>query len=83
MDQLLDEIRGHIEGTIDFEGQGTAEKYSEIASIGGIALSVLVGFVLQNFEVALAGIVLSYVAVLVLCLPFSFYRKTPITWTAL
>lgn len=83
MDQLLDEIRGHIEGTIDFKGQATAERYSDIASISGIALSVLVGFVLQNFEVAVAGIFLTYVAVLVLCLPFSFYRKNPVTWTAL
>lgn len=83
MDQLVEELRSYVEGTIDFAGQAKAEKYGEYVSIGGISLSILIGLLLQNFQAALVGIALSYVAALVLCLPFSFYRKNPITWTAL
>lgn len=78
MDEIKEILRTQLAGTIDFKGQATAEKYLDIIIYGGVALSVLVGFVLQNFDNTLIGLGATYVASLIFSLPIPAYRRNPV-----
>ncbi|KAF2747775.1 SPC12-domain-containing protein [Sporormia fimetaria CBS 119925] len=80
-DQLLDQLRDALEGSIDFEGQRLAEMLSTVllGAVGIIAF--LVGFVSQDIKltlyVGLAGTALTFLAIVP---PWPFFNKSPEPW---
>lgn len=78
MDEIKEILQTQLAGTIDFKGQATAEKYLNLVIYGGVALSVLVGFFLENFDDTLVGLGATYVASLIFSLPIPAYRRNPV-----
>lgn len=80
MDEIKDLLQTQLAGTIDFAGQRFFDQLSSIAIYGGVALSVLIAFVKQDFEFVWWGIIATYSASLVLSLPLPCYRRNPVVW---
>lgn len=80
LEEALVPLRELVEGTIDFEGQALAEKYTDIVTYAGLTFSLLVGLILQRVDIAVYLGGAAYALVFVLCFPLPFYRKNPVEW---
>lgn len=65
-------------GTIDYVGQQKCKSLTDLVSYGGLAASILAGFLSKRFDIAVFGAVASYAATVVLCLPWPSYRNNPV-----
>ncbi|KAI0190082.1 microsomal signal peptidase 12 kDa subunit-domain-containing protein [Astrocystis sublimbata] len=80
-DQLLEQAREVVDGQIDFHGQRLAELLATVLlSVVG-AVSFLVGYALQDIELALkiglGGTALTFLAIVP---PWPFYNQHPVQW---
>ncbi|KAL1895744.1 hypothetical protein Cpir12675_003135 [Ceratocystis pirilliformis] len=80
-EELLDDIRGALDGQIDFKGQTFAELIQNIVmSIFGIA-AFIYGYINQDIRSALFIVLGGAIVTIILVVPqWPFYRRNPVTW---
>lgn len=77
----MDQLQQFIDATIDFEGQKFTEKLQKEILIIGAILSFVIGFLSQQIELTVYGVIASLVATLLLVIfPLPKYKKNPLTW---